>query len=218
MDSCATILQSLSVKHLFATPLVISELPSDIVDGLNPLLKTLVLERAQSHASVHISNHGGWQSDDRIQEWGGEPVGILLNCIRQLLMQITLYVEGSTFNRGNIDWQINGWANVNRKNDLNIPHVHPGAYWSAVYYVAVDQSNDGPKGGELELFDPRGSLPKMYCPILSMGIQGYTTAGNSEIHRPKTGQCIVFPAWLAHSVKPYMGDETRISLAFNFSI
>ena len=209
---------STTIKHLFATPLVISELPAEIIAELNPKLKEIVLERFQHHDTVHVSNYGGWQSDDKIAEWGGEPVAVILTCLRKLLNQITIYLEDSAFHRAEIDWKINGWANINQKGNFNTPHVHPGAYWSAVYYVAIDDGEGELKGGAIEFMDPRGSLPNMYCPVLRMGIQGYMTAGRNEIHKPKAGQCIIFPSWLFHSVAPYTGDDKRISLAFNFSV
>lgn len=209
-----TTLGNLSAKNLFPTPLIVSELPPDVITDLNPILKQLVLSRAKDQEGVHVSNQGGWQSDDQLPAWGGEPVAILLSCIKQLLDEITLYHKDSKLDRVSIDWKINGWANINRDGHFNGRHIHPGAYWSAVYYVSIDQQTDG---GELELFDPRGSLPLMYCPVLRMGLQGYVTAGNSELHKPKEGQCVIFPSWLAHAVRPYNGG-TRISLAFNFSV
>jgi uncharacterized protein (TIGR02466 family) len=212
-----TTFKSTAVKHMFATPLVISELPEEVANNINPIIQDMILERSRHNESVHVSNHGGWQSDDKLTEWGGEPVSIILSCLRELLSQITVYVKDrKTFHRGNIDWKINGWANINRKGNSNIPHVHPGAYWSAVYYVAVDEDDN--KGGDIEFVDPRGCLPTIYCPILHIGIQGYINAGSTEIHKPKEGQCLIFPSWLYHSVMPYIGDKTRISLAFNFAV
>lgn len=217
MDYQSAELGGLAIKHLFSTPLVTAELPPEVAAEINPVLRAMILERAKTYPSAEASNDGGWQSDAALPDWGGEPVKLILNSMRTVLKRTTLYVEGTDVRRGDIDWKINGWANVVRKGHANVPHVHPGAYWSAVYYVSVD-TDEQSTGGELKLFDPRGSLPRMYAPVLRMGIQGYTTAGNAELHKPKAGQVVIFPSWLSHAVLPFKGDGERISLAFNFSV
>lgn len=205
-----------SVKHLFSTPLVIAAFPSALSGPLNDTLEKIILAKAEKTSGVTISNRGGWQSDDKILEWGGAPVKTLIDAVRELIGQITLHMEGKDLQRVNVEWRIHGWANVNRKGDANAPHRHPGAYWSVVYYVRADA--DEGHGGELELNDPRGVVPILYCPKLRFGIQGYVTAGMSELHAPKPGQCVIFPSWLEHGVRAYSGDATRISIAFNFSV
>ncbi len=209
----------LSIKHMFATPLVITALSPETATIVNSKLRTLIFERSQKHPTAHNCNRGGWQSDDGILDWGGPPVQIVIDKITEILAVITMYIDGQGFKRAAIDWKINGWANLNRKGDANAAHVHPGAYWSAVYYVhtgthAVDKG----RVGAIEFFDPRASMPLLYCPKLRMGIEGYVTAGMSEIHAPEPGQIIIFPSWLSHSVQPFKGDDYRLSLAFNFSV
>lgn len=205
-----------NVKNLFPTPFVMASLAPYDIARVNSVLIPMLLKKAEESQGVHVSNAGGWQSDARLPEWGGEPVNVILMSLKELLGQVTLYLDNMEFKRGAIDWKINGWANINRKGDSNTLHTHPGAYWSAVYYVQVDEEEN--TGAELELLDPRGPLPSIYCPLLRFGIQGYVTAGGSELHKPKAGECVLFPSWLQHAVKPYTGSGTRIYLAFNFSI
>jgi uncharacterized protein (TIGR02466 family) len=210
-----------SIKHLFPTPFVISSFAPDVGAELNRELIPFLLKKSETSTGVHASNAGGWQSDAQLPEWGGKPVETILTALKDLIAQVTLYQEGQSFKRGAIDWKINGWANINRKGDANLMHTHPGAYWSAVYYVLTgdeDSTTQQSTGGELELLDPRGPMPMIYCPLLRFGIDNYMTAGGSELHKPKAGQCILFPSWLQHGVKPYTGDKIRISLAFNFSV
>jgi hypothetical protein len=58
----------------------------------------------------------------------------------------------------------------------------------------------------------------MYAPLLGFAVPGGQSAGASELIFPQSGQFVLFPSWLQHGVRPYLGDRTRISVAFNFSI
>ena len=205
-----------AIRNFFPTPFVICRFAEGEQAALNATLIQMVMARAGASAGVKISNAGGWQSDDRILEWGGEPVRQLMEAITAMLGDITLIMDQGMPKRDRIDWRIAGWANINRQGHSNVAHDHPGAYWSAVYYVQTD--NTDPMGGELELLDPRGSLPLFYAPNLRMGIKGYTTAGMSELYKPQAGDCVIFPSWLKHAVTRSIGSGDRISLAFNFSV
>jgi len=81
------------------------------------------------------------------------------------------------------------WANINGPGDSNQSHCHTGALWSGVYYV--DNGEDDPNvdvEGELILTDPRN------------------------------GRMVLFPSWLTHSVRPYLGTRERVSVAFNLTV
>ncbi len=58
----------------------------------------------------------------------------------------------------------------------------------------------------------------MYAPMLAPNVPGGLSTGVSELIRPEAGAMILFPAWLSHSARPYRGDGTRISIAFNLSV
>lgn len=215
---CPPVFENVSIKHLFATPFIVAELPHDVSREINPQIKQLVLQKSVEQSGEIFSNDGGWQSDNQLPTWGGLPILLLLSAMKHMLKDITLYAENGELKRGNIDWKVNGWANINRKGNKNLLHTHPGAFWSAVYYVAVDDADrQMHRGGEIEFSDPRGPLPLMYNPYLHFGIQGYLTAGKVELHSPRAGTCIFFPSWVAHAVRPHANDDVRISLAFNFS-
>ncbi|NDE91262.1 MAG: hypothetical protein EB059_09050 [Alphaproteobacteria bacterium] len=206
-------------RELFPTPVVTARLAEEDAATINAALEQIILEKEKQDVGVKISNRGGWQSDAKILEWGGEPIKKLVDEISQLLNQITLHLDNNSYQRVRIGWRVHGWANINRNGHMNVVHTHPGAYWSAVYYIKVpEKGTDTPLGGELELLDPRGTLPIMYCPVLRFGIKGTTSAGTSELHYPRAGEFVIFPAWLPHAVCPYIGEEPRISIAFNFSI
>lgn len=204
----------LTLLNLFATPLVIATMPG--ANALNPELRRLILAREAATESVQRSNHGGWQSSWDLHAWGGAPMQKVLSFIRKIVNDVTVDREGK---HHEIAWRINSWANVNRHGHGNQFHTHPGALWSATYYVDDGGvSADTSLGGEFEIQDPRGVAPVMYAPSLTFPGPDGAALGEAQRLTPRTGVCVVFPSWLSHGVRPYRGTRERISIAVNFSL
>ena len=92
------------------------------------------------------------------------------------------------------------WVNLLRNGAYNKVHNHPGAVWSAVYYVSLGRPDKTiPDNGLIEFMDPR---------------PGNIHGGKEKIE-PEDGLLIIFPSWLYHYVNPYQGEMERISIAFN---
>jgi len=202
------------IRSYFATPVAVATLAD--AESLNPELRRVIVERESRDEGVQHSNLGGWQSSWDFEDWGGAAAKQLLDAARELATRLTSDRSG---NKVRISWKTNAWANVNRRGHGNEFHTHPGAYWSGTYYVddggiGVDHA----LGGAFEIQDPRGVAPAMYAPLLGFAVPGGQSAGASELIFPQSGQFVLFPSWLQHGVRPYLGDRTRISVAFNFSI
>jgi uncharacterized protein (TIGR02466 family) len=103
----------------------------------------------------------------------------------------------------------NMWANINPKDGLNQPHIHPNSLFSGVYYV---KSN--PKAGRLKIYDPRPGA-QIVMPIRKEGQPPKHLWRDINID-PFPGRIIMFPAWLWHAVEANQSDELRISVSFNF--
>jgi hypothetical protein len=135
----------LTLLNLFATPLVIATLPE--AEPLNAELKRIILAREATSESTQRSNHGGWQSTWDLHQWGGAPMQKVLGFVRAIVDQVTVDRAG---NRPELAWRVNSWANVNRHGHGNQFHTHPGALWSATYYVDDGGIGADPSlGGEL---------------------------------------------------------------------
>jgi uncharacterized protein (TIGR02466 family) len=202
------------LRSYFATPVAVVTLTD--AETLNPELKRMILEREREDRGVQHSNLGGWQSSWDFEEWGGAPARRLLDATRELATRLTSDRAGKPVR---ISWKTNAWANVNRRGHGNEFHTHPGAYWSGTYYVDDGGiAADHALGGAFEIQDPRGVAPAMYAPLLGFAVPGGQSAGASELIFPQSGQFLLFPSWLQHGVRPYLGDRTRISVAFNFSL
>jgi len=205
----------LTLVNLFPTPLVVATMPD--AETLNAELKRIILAReAASGTSVQRSNHGGWQSTWDLHEWGGAPMRKVLEYMRAIVEQVTVDRTGQ---RQALSWRINSWANVNRQGHGNQFHTHPGALWSATYYVDDGGIGADPSlGGEFEVQDPRGVAPIMYAPYLTFPGPDGAALGEAQRLPPRAGMCVVFPSWLSHGVRPYRGTRERISIAINFSL
>ncbi|HZF30979.1 MAG TPA: TIGR02466 family protein [Gammaproteobacteria bacterium] len=204
----------LTLINLFPTPLVIASLPD--AETLNVELKRIILAREAATESVQRSNHGGWQSSWDLHQWGGAPMQRVLSFTRAIADEVTVDRAGK---RHDLKWAINCWANVNRQGHGNQFHTHPGALWSATYYVDDGGIGaDASLGGEFEIQDPRGVAPVMYAPMLTFPGPDGAALGEAQRLTPRAGMCVVFPSWLSHGVRPYRGTRERISIAVNFSL
>jgi hypothetical protein len=61
-----------------------------------------------------------------------------------------------------VNWGLQGWANVNRRGDYHDPHNHPHAYLSGTYYVAVPKAEQklpenrpDVRPGAISFYDPQ---------------------------------------------------------------
>jgi uncharacterized protein (TIGR02466 family) len=204
----------IEVRSYFPTPMVVARAPLGADD--NDRLRDTVLARENSHPGVTHSNLLGWQSADDFGQWSSAEGEKLLGIAQAIADRLIGDRDG---NQVAVNWFVNAWANINRHGHANDYHAHPGSVFSGCYYVDDGGINDDPAlGGEFQLADPRGIAPAMYAPELAVALSGCQTAGGNELIPPVTGQMLVFPAWLSHGVRPYLGDGTRISIGFNFSI
>ena len=202
-----------NVSGRFATPMAELDLPESA--GVNEALRQVILAREEKNPSTQHSNLGGWQSSWDLENWGGDAARRLLRSARSLARRLTRDRAGKPVE---IEWLANAWANVNRTGNGNEFHTHPGAFWSATYYVDDGgASGDRTLGGEFEIQDPRGVAPAMLAPDLTFSFPGGQSVGASELIAPRAGLLLMFPSWLSHAVRPYRGGGTRISVAINLT-
>ena len=124
----------------------------------------------------------------------------MLNYTNQILSEI--YIDDATIKI------INSWANIGRKGESTMPHIHEQASWSLVYYVTHTGN------ANLYFKDPRTleSMDRSHQ---------YLRKPYANVIRKKpfdAGVAILFPSWLEHGVVTNMTDDIRISIACNFLI
>lgn len=96
------------------------------------------------------------------------------------------------------------WINYTTKNEYHHTHNHPNSLVSGVFYFNADDKFD-----EIAFFNPKYN--QIELPIVK-----FTDFNINECSiRVKTGDLILFPSSLQHAVPNKVGDNERISLAFN---
>ena len=200
-------------RHLFTTPFVIDRLQSE--EGIKVLREAILAEKARDEAGVQISNIGGWHSNTKMLDWGGEAARALAYKAMTMADECTINV-GADQGR-EYDWVPEMWANVSQRGNANQYHTHPGSFWSAVAYIddGYDGSSEPGLGGHLQLYDPRMPTVRRTAPDLRLKDAGGEVQNNEPMVRPKTGLIVMFPSWLQHSVRAFYGSGTRISIAIN---
>ena len=128
VDPTFDIAKSGRVEHLFTTPIFWHVLKD--AEALNAALCDLILEQERAAVTVVKSNQGGWQSPSDFFGWGGSPVATLERYASQAVEIATARVLVKE--NVKIEFQLVGWAAVNRRGHYNTPHVHPMATWSGV--------------------------------------------------------------------------------------
>ena len=146
---------------------------------------------------------GGWQSNKELLDTGT----IFFNLKKYLILYINEILSETYVDTATIKL-INSWANISRKGEYTLPHIHEESSWSCVYYITPTEE------ANLYLKDPR-SLEQMDRSHHYLK-DPYT---NVIRKRPfQTGEAILFPSWLEHGVGINVSDSERISIAANFLI
>jgi uncharacterized protein (TIGR02466 family) len=105
----------------------------------------------------------------------------------------------------------NLWINIHPKGGANIPHSHPGSYFSGVYYPKCDENS-----GKLFFIHPASNFEyhnNRYT------IDNFTVKnGARAVVVPQNNKLVIFPSWGVHYVTPNESEEDRISIAFNVKV
>lgn len=101
------------------------------------------------------------------------------------------------------NYSLSVWAVVLEGKGFQLPHIHPSAWLSGVYYVRVPQvADEGGPDGWIEFGQPGPEYHFSADPAL-------------RLVKPEPGMMVMFPSFMFHRTIPFQSDETRISVAFD---
>lgn len=193
------------LTHLFFVPFF-SHLWAGKAD-LNARLRDLILAREKEHPGQRKTNVGGWQSTEDLHRWTGEAGQELVGMVTDLVNTATSQLFAHFQTSDEFSWGLAMWANVNRRGDYNLVHVHPGSTWSCVYYVDA---------GDVDKSENEHGAITFFSPLLASTNSFFTKAlPNQFTVQPEAGRMVLFPSYLQHQVHPYFGEKPRISIAIN---
>jgi uncharacterized protein (TIGR02466 family) len=186
------------------SPIFSSFLALDVLDVDLNAIEQACYELKRADSGRQFSNDGGYQSNN-ISLDSRSPFAPLLLKIDAAVNQL----HASLMLKKNFGQKIdNAWININNRGGHNIPHVHPRACFSGVFYVRAPADC-----GELILRNPASSLEH----VITEDLVGQYNAFTSPVLRiaPEAGKLVIFPSWILHFVRANQADADRISLAFN---
>jgi uncharacterized protein (TIGR02466 family) len=97
------------------------------------------------------------------------------------------------------------WAVVMDAQGHQLPHIHPAAWLSGVYYVQVP--------GEIgDDDDGRAGWIEFGAPPDTMNCRGEPKL---KIFQPVAGNYFIFPSYLYHRTIPFASKQQRICIAFD---
>ncbi len=189
---------------LFPTPVMRSVLPD--AARINAELVDWVRGLQREDGGVQRTNVGGWHSAVMLAQ---RPVPVLQGFLAHARDALSRWAQHSFALPQAPDaagWQIELWANLNRRGHHNRAHDHlrSGVIASAFYYVQCGGSEVGGR----TVFVNQQSVPAHVECAVGWRDQEWAVT-------PADGMLMVFPSWLGHRVEPFEGDGDRITLAFN---
>lgn len=156
------------------------------------------------------SNRKGWHSESDFFARKEPAHAELSQAIAGAARNATVRIAAKGVDAGQFAMNIMGWVNINPPGAHNVPHDHPGSYWSGCYYVKNDEPVDNPAGGggAITFIDARSA------PAGQPLVQAPTMRALHSVH-PKPGALLLFPSSLKHLVSPNESDQDRVTIAFN---
>ena len=161
----------------------------------------------ENDPGFNISNNDGWNSISDLFVKKEETIQkVCSTCASSIASIIQSY--DSQFNPDLFDDRFAWWININPKWGSNILHSHSNSHWSGVLYIQQPSEVEG-FSGMIEFVNPNQEGRELAKILPKIGFD------NMIRIRPKTGQIVIFPSYLLHSVYPNNSDQDRITIAFN---
>lgn len=203
----------LVVNHLFTTPVahVRLEPPQQNLEALRAYLR----EIRPASTSLQRSNRGGWHSEGNLFGKDHREFPWLRETVVQGILDYAGAALGFT---GDFEFELTGWAVINRAGDYNVPHNHNPNVVSGAFYVAVPE---GMQAGEIVFLDPRLNLNASVTRVMQERGKLPPWNKTSLSHQPQLGDLLIFPSWLMHYVNGFTAPDPeaeRIVISFNAAV
>lgn len=186
------------------------------IDEINGMMREDLLEQYSSIPTLHRSNFtqtGTWHSPNIFREQPDKRD--IYDPFFDIIESVVRHVY-RTQRIGGDPILTNLWSIISPPGGGNMPHRHPFASMSGVYYLQAPKDC-----GKIVFVDPRhgaDSVPFFYNS--KMTEEERDAVRFHQPYEPRVGRLIIFPTYLMHYVEPNANtgsgvDSLRISIAFN---
>ena len=208
----------LSITELFSVPVFSFECPS--AAPMNEELKRFIYEmKDRSKPENRSVSGGGWQSRKNLFDSPNESIeplrSFVSDCYDSMLRE---YYGLANLDRDRL--RTEAWANVNPAGGHHKSHIHLGGFhWSGVYYIATKcrSQDDGCIVFEDKIFwnGDKGKVENHW----RVPVPRRSPAKSVREMRltPRDGLLVMFPASLFHRVTEFLGEDERVTIAFNIA-
>jgi len=139
----------------------------------------------------------------------GSPMAAWQALLRQAIDKYRARIDGA-FVHPFVDamparYRLTAWSVVMERGGHQIPHIHPSAWMSGVYYVAVPEAVTSAREGNagwLEFGEPPQHFHVSVEP-------------ERVLKKPREGLLVLFPSYYYHRTIPFEVEGRRISIAFD---
>jgi Flp pilus assembly protein TadD len=174
-----------------------------------------LIEHLSSHATLSRdpgdkTTRGGFQTGELLDDSPG-PVGLLAEFVRKSVGNYVGRINalgGNTFSAQPFRTQsVSAWGVLLDGDGQQLPHYHPAAWISAVYYAQVPPTVNAPDNG--------GAGWIQFGPPMEQGVDDPALAFRG--YQPQLGKLVIFPAFFFHGTIPTGSPEQRACVAFDVS-
>ncbi len=207
----------LETTALFASPVASRMLNN--AESLNAQLEQLLLSRESSQYEnpqpTHIRQSEVFESDFDLFRWPEPCIQTLRRFVLDSIGQLVAELNGySASDMAGMQLRNHTWFHITRHGGSFVAHNHPMASWSSVYCVrAGEPVANRVDSGVLRFLDHRPGS-NMFIDPANTQLRSPFNFGHFSM-RLAPGQLVIFPSYLVHEVAPFMGHDTRITIASN---
>jgi|ETNmetMinimDraft_17_1059902.scaffolds.fasta_scaffold00007_44 uncharacterized protein (TIGR02466 family) len=164
------------------------------VDISQELLSFCYEQKKLDPVGVKLSNCGGWQSKEFIED-----KSIANNLIENILSRTSEVFTQQLLLE-------NFWININSPDTYNSMHVHPNSNISGVIWIKIPKDSGNLYFPNPDNFQKYKEI-NFYKSFLNQG-EGYEL-------EPQKGNVVLFPSCLQHEVTKNLSNDERVSISFN---
>ena len=131
-------------------------------------------------------------------------VSTLHQFLQEYLASLTPRPDHPYFRAKPNKFRLDCWSTILNAEGYQLPHTHPSAWLSGVYYVQLPpeiKSTDETHAGWIEFGASGYGLPDHSGPL--------------RLITPKVGHMVLFPSYFLHRTVPFHSETLRISIAFD---